>query len=118
MVMVVGECVGTKPGEGVGRCRGSYRVRCDALVAPVVLVRNSGSGLPGKALARDAMRRLPFVVHAVGWLHCTDAVAVDMCRLLLSPIGRSRGCLSYCFSITRQWLWRITLPDMRALCVR
>ena len=28
-----------------------------------------GRCLPGKALARDAMRRLRFVVHAAGWLH-------------------------------------------------
>ena len=26
-------------------------------------------GLPGKALTRDATRRLRFVVHAAGWLH-------------------------------------------------
>ena len=36
-------------------------------------------GLHGKALARDAMRRLQFTDHAACWLHSMDAFVVA-CR--------------------------------------
>ena len=44
-------------------------------------------GLPGKALAQDATRRLRFVVHAAGWLqsmvlhgHCCRYCNIRQCE--------------------------------------
>ena len=37
--------------------------------APLGTIEPELVGLTGKALARDAMRRLQFVVQAAGWLH-------------------------------------------------
>ena len=51
----------------VGRCRNTSRVRGDtSRCAALDKVEPELVGLPGKDLARDAMRRLQFVVHAAG----------------------------------------------------
>ena len=64
---------GTKP-RGLDTCR-ALLVRGDKLMTPpsrcaaLGMAESESVGFPGKALARDATRRLRFVVHAAGWLH-------------------------------------------------
>ena len=72
--------------------------------------------LPGKALARDATRRLRFVVRAAGWLHFLmlhrrTCCSISSDRGSISSNGRSISCsISSCNTIS--------VSDCRRSCER
>ena len=65
----------TRGWSPVGRCQSTSRVRGDTLMTQPSRYAALGGvepelvGLTGKALTRDVMRILRFVVQAAGWLH-------------------------------------------------
>ena len=69
--MFAGESLGVK--SHAGRCRSTSLVRGDTMMTPDYTHSGYAAlgrvGLPGKALARDATRRLRFDGYAAGWLH-------------------------------------------------
>ena len=49
-------------------------------------------GLPGKALTRDAMRRLRFVLHAAGWVHSMVLHGHTWCCVSAFPLSTHTQC--------------------------